>query len=146
MQIYCKIDNGKFPDYAISQLKQAVSGMHNKKITIKVTKETRSNKQNNYYWGVIIPAIKKVMNELIKQAGHPEASDDDIHLFLLGQIGRLVRIPTKSGELVIKRGISMTDKQECEECFEAIRAFAAERGIIIPLPNENQFYNGDYND
>lgn len=146
MQIYCNITNGKIPQYALDQLNDVARKMDGKKLTIRVTKETRSNAQNNYYWGVIIPAIKKVMNELIKQAGHPEASDDDIHLFLLGQLGRLIRIPTKSGELVIKRGISMTDKQECEECFEAIRAFAAERGIIIPLPNENQLNQGDYND
>lgn len=136
MQIYCKITNGKIPQYALDQLNDVAHKMDGKKLTIKVTKETRSNKQNNYYWGVIIPAMKKVLNEHLKRGGYPLASDDDIHLFLLDKIGRIIRIPTKSGGLVIKRGISMTDKQECEECFEAIRAFAAERGVMIPLPNE----------
>lgn len=140
MQIHCKITNGKIPHYALSQLEAAVKSMDGK-VTLEVKKEKRSNKQNRYYWGVIIPAIKKVMNEHLVKNGHPTASDDDIHLFLLDKIGRLIRIPMKSGDLVIKRGISMSDKSECEECFEAIRSFAAERGIFIPLPNESDIVN-----
>lgn len=46
-------------------------------ITIKKSGRGRTNQQNRYYWGVVVPLVKKSLNDL----GN-ELNDEDVHEFL----------------------------------------------------------------
>lgn len=86
-------------------------------LSVKV-KGKRSNKQGNYYWGVVVPDIMKAANEL----GN-EWDDDKTH----DELKKMFKI----------KSTTLLNKPEFEAKMEEIRRWAAEFfGITIPLPNE----------
>jgi len=63
-------------------------------ITIKEIKRKRSNYQNSYYWGVVIPPIQEVFID----AGN-NVDSEDINTFLKGEVGKLTKyIKLPNGE------------------------------------------------
>jgi len=142
-QLFCRIKNGLMPNSVLSELQSLAKKAGEGDYVIEIKKKTRSNAQNRYYWGVMVETVRKALNTHLKLQGLPVADKDDVHLFMLDKIGRVHRIKTESGELVIKKGLSKTDTQECEDCFTAMRAYFAERGIDIKEPNEDRFNQGE---
>jgi hypothetical protein len=112
-------------------------------ITFSKPKKSRSNNQNNFYWGVVLPLIQK---GLLDATGELR-SNDNIHynilLPLFAPTNEIINIDT--GECINERLTSseMTTTQFCEYILE-IQKWAAEfLGIDIPSPNEENLINFD---
>ena len=120
------------------QIKQAIASFEGKEIiiTIDKAKKTRSNNQNNFYWGVCIPLIQSGL----KDATGEFRSSENIHYnILLPLFSPSVEIiNTDTGQVLTERISSseMTTIQFCSYILE-IQKWASEfLNIDIPDPNE----------
>lgn len=102
---------------------------------IKVTYQTtdvRSNAMNAYYWGVLVPELRKAINEMGESR-----STDWIHNFIKANfVGD--EYVTPIGE-VMKGGGSTAELDNKEFCdlIDKVIIFAADTfGYRIPYPNE----------
>ncbi len=56
-------------------------------VTIKEYKDTRSNRANRYYWGVVIPSVFKAFAEMgIKLVNHDQAHESLRQKFLMEEV------------------------------------------------------------
>lgn len=103
-----------------------LKGLHN--VQIKRHREKRSNKENNYYWGVIVKTLSdefgyfpEEMHQVLKR------------LFLTYEKPNKV-----TGELeFFSASTTSLTTEKAEEYYENIRIWALrEYSILIPLPNE----------
>jgi len=132
---YSKIRFGKLTSYTRDSIKDCLTKYESKyvKITIEESKKTRSPGQNRYYWGIIIPMVKDMFTEY----GNVVDSED-VHSFLKLEVGKLtktIKTPEKAYTVTSSRNLNT---KQFEDYLEAIRAWGAEQGLIIPLPNEHQ--------
>lgn len=105
-------------------------------LTIEPIKKKRSNNQNSFYWGVVIPIVQ---NGLLDATGELR-SGENIHYNILQKMFAPEReiINTDTGESFFEKISSseMTTTQFMEYVME-IQKWAAEfLGIDIPNPNE----------
>jgi len=119
-----KIENGKIEGFSReffrSQVSRCVPGRYI--MTIEKDHPTRSNKENRYYWGLI---LKIVGDEL----GY---SPEECHAIF----GEMFLSYEKNGRRFIKTTTKLKTV-EFEEYLEKVRRFAAmELSINLPLPNE----------
>jgi hypothetical protein len=126
--------DGRIPESIWKRLGETVSRLPGKRfiITLKEQKRKRSLNQNAYYWGVVIAAI----TQMFRDAGN-YVDGEDVHEFLKLRVCKLSRlIVTPDGE--VHKSLGSTTKlstMEFEVYLERIRAWAAEYGCVIPLPN-----------
>lgn len=113
------------------------------RITLEKLKKKRSNNQNAFYWGVVIPLIQNGL----KEATGEFRSADNIHyrilLPLFSPINEIVN--TETGEVVNEKLTSsdMTTTQFCEFIMEVQKWSAEFLGVDIPSPNEDIHLNFD---
>lgn len=113
------------------------------RITLEKLKKKRSNNQNAFYWGVVIPLIQNGL----KEATGEFRSSDNIHyrilLPLFSPINEIVN--TETGEVVNEKLTSsdMTTTQFCEFIMEVQKWSAEFLGVDIPSPNEDIYLNFD---
>ena len=89
-------------------------------------KMTRSQKQNAYYWGVVLKIIGDEIGYL----------PDEVHQ-LMGK--EFLSYEKEPGELFIRSTTKLNTK-EFEDYLSHVRRFAAtELSIMVPLPNETEF-------
>lgn len=121
-----KISNRRFFD---ADLKTMPDGSVN--ITIERKSRKRSNQQNAYYWGVIIPLCKRGFNDL----GH-DLNDEDTHTFLKSKFNALDIVFEDTGEVFpLGRSTTEMDTIDFMMYVEKIQQFAAEiLNTIIPDP------------
>lgn len=101
-------------------------------ITVEAYKKTRSSKQNKYYWGVVIDCVRN----LFESYGQTY-DDEEVHDILMrevGKYGRAAVMPNNNIHIIRKSSTSL-NVQEFEVYLEKVRAWAAENGCDIPLPN-----------
>lgn len=128
-----KIENGKTTcSAAIAKALRAFEGKW-LSITIKERKRARSNSQNRFYHGVVVPIIV----ELLREYGN-DADCDIAHAFckdmFLPPAGvKRVKVGKVSHE---SRSSTWLNTMEWEEYIERIRVFAAENNYTINYPNE----------
>ena len=128
---YTILENGKLPEGAKQNLSTVIPLFAGKRVrfTIEEAKYKRSNKANNYYWGVIIPHVRKVRAEL----GDP-VSEELIHEHLLLEFS-----PRVEGKYLLKEmGLRpMRSKEMNVEQFNqyvtAITAAMAQFGYPVPM-------------
>lgn len=132
----CKVTPaGHLPGKERLAIDDCIRGLGGKQIVVKVAQyaKPRSNPQNRYYWGVVIPAI----TEMFVDAGN-YVDHQDVHEFLKLRVGKLAQVfVTKDGEVM--KGLGSTAKMttvKFEEYLTKVRAFAAEYGVQIAEPNE----------
>ena len=101
-------------------------------ITIEPRKETRSSKQNRYYWGVV---IKTIVNAFAEQ--DIVYGKDELHECFIQHFAQLNEIedPISGGVLLMKDRTSKMDKPDFIDYVDKIIAWAAGKGIIVPAPN-----------
>jgi len=95
----------------------------------------RSNKQNKYYWKVIVPAIR----EGLRHIGWDEIkSNDDAHEFIKDQFLKRTLVNVETGERKeIPGSTGNLSPKEFNEFFESVIKWSAEfLGLQIPFPNE----------
>jgi hypothetical protein len=112
-------------------------------ITFSKPKKNRSNNQNRYYWGLVLPLIQ---NGLLDATGELRSYDNIHYKILLPLFAPTNEIVNKeTGECIVERLTSsdLTTTQFCEYILE-IQKWAAEfLGIDIPSPNEENLINFD---
>ncbi len=107
-------------------VKQFLASMADCEIDVTMEKHhrKRSDRQNRYYWGVVIPAIQIEIGE-----ENPEL----VHGWLQVEVGNF---DTICGTRV-PRGTSQLSTAEFEEYASRVRMFASKfYGVYIPDPNE----------
>jgi hypothetical protein len=104
-------------------------------LTIERFRNKRSNAQNKYYWGLIIP----IWRELIKNEWGEVWSKEDTHEFLKMNFGFEEVVDINTGEVLRKpQSTTVKTTTEMEEYHEVCRQKAHEMfGTVIPLPNED---------
>lgn len=131
------VDGGKLHPTVVASIQRLLKLAEGKrvKITLQLAKKRRSCKQNAYMWGVVIPAVL----ELFREAGNT-ITEEGVHDFLKAYVGGLQKTIIKpDGTRAVILG-STTDlgTAEFEQYLEKCRAWAAQFGCLIPLPNEGE--------
>lgn len=138
LKIQSSVYNGKLSDMARAAIVRTLRSMEGRDVEIIIKERTRSIKQNKYRWGVVNAEVTKYMNQYLEREGLPTASPEDIDIFIKDKaLGVVHRINTPMGELTIAGRLKDKDTKAFEESMECIRAYFAEKGLIIPLPKEN---------
>lgn len=93
----------------------------------------RSTKQNAFYWGVVIEAVKRMFED----AGQP-VTPEEVHAYLKEHVAGMVKVITVGGQRksIVESSTKLT-KGEWEEYIEKIRAWGAPYGLDIPEPTPN---------
>lgn len=112
------------------------------KVTIEKQKKKRSNPQNRYYWGVVIPMLK----EKFKDLGH-HLDSEETHDFVKHKFSRVELVSIETGDILESvKGTSKMTTTEFMDYVVVIREWAAiYMNLRIPDPNE-QFLNELRND
>ena len=123
------INNGEFIADVPSQLEK----WQGKTVEMSTLSKGRSNPQNRYYYGIIIPMISR-------ELGY---SNEETHNALKEKfLSKPIEI-TKKKTVYLMRIASTTDLSttQMETYLKKCRDFAGEfLGIFIPLPNEKDMY------
>jgi hypothetical protein len=98
------------------------------KIELKVNRDNRSNKQNRYYWGVVIAILSEFTG----------FTPDEMHYDLKSRFLKYYKvIPSTGEERLLIRSTSKLSTEEFEKYVEEIRRWAiTELDVYIPSPNE----------
>lgn len=126
---------GHLPGQVRLEFDDLVRSLAGKRVTIKLMKyqKKRSLSQNAFYHGAIVPAV----TQMFRDAGN-YVDEDDTHTYLKLRVGKLSRvIVTPDGEVVKTLGsTAKLSTMEFENYLAMIRAWAAEYGCVLPMPNE----------
>jgi len=135
IEIESKVLNGKLETNR-ELLSDVIKSLEGKDIIITIEKrrKKRSNPQNSYYFGVVIPLMKHgFYNSLGEHVG-----TDEIHTFLKNRF-LFKEIVNENNAEIIKMPQSTTELTtiQFEEYLDKIREFGLEfLNITIPLPNQ----------
>ena len=103
----------------------------NVEVIVRKKRLKRSDRQNRYYWGVIIPLYQEMIGEIDK---------DIVHNFLRTQfLESWIKIKDK--EYPIVKSTTQLNTKEFEDYCEKCRQLAPQlfEGAYIPLPNEVEY-------
>lgn len=103
------------------------------------TAKQRSLKQNRYRWSVVVKTVVDHINEELRRENSDiRVSPEDVDIFIKDKALKTVhRINTSLGELIVIGKLRTRDTKTFEEAMEQIRAYFAQKGIIIPMPRED---------
>lgn len=91
-------------------------------VIVRPAKARRSNSQNRFYWGILIPL-------LVEWSGH---SGEEVHMGL-----KLKFLTERDGDgLEVPRSTSDLSVTEFTKYIERCQQFAAENGVYVPDPGE----------
>lgn len=126
------LENGKLSQLNSKLIKQFLLDNVGDIISIELKRnKKRTNPQNAYYWGVVLPLIRNAINEL----GN-EFSIEDTHEYLKLEFNTKEVIVIDELKVLPQSTAKLTTEEftiYLEKCIK----FAAEiLGIVIPLPNE----------
>lgn len=135
---YAKVENRHIDDQVRKAIGACIMVMDGKEvsITIKEVKSTRSQKQNRYYWGVVV----KMIHQLFLDTGN-DATAEEVHDFLKQEVGGIHKeLYAPDGKVRTITGSSATQSTiDFEDYMQKCRAWAARWDVFIPLPNETDF-------
>lgn len=140
IKVRTKIENGKALNAQL--LREAILLFNGEEvvITFEKLKRKRSNAQNAFYWGVVLPLITAYIREL----GN-EWNDIDGHNYLKSLYLKETIPVGDDGEFIERiKSTSSLDTVEWEVYIENIRLWAADiLAYRIPLPNEGKERNNN---
>ena len=101
-------------------------------LCFKIKRRKRSNEQNAYYWGVVIP----LMTEAINQLGH-DLDEEETHEFLKSRFNTK-QVEVFDGHYIdIPQSTRKLDTKDFMDFIDRIQKFAATMlNLYIPSPNE----------
>ena len=116
----------------------AIKHFNNKEviITFSKAKKERSNQQNRFYWGIVVPLVQ---NGLLEATGELRSSDNIHYKILLPMFAPVNELVNKdTGEIVSEKITSseMTTTQFMEFILEVQKWSSEFLNIDIPNPNE----------
>jgi len=130
------LDDGRLPDGIKHSLATLLPSYAGKKInfTIEETKDTASDKQRRYYFGVVVPAYQ----QYFKEKGQ-SFDKDNMHDAMMKSIGGFNNpfVNPFTGEPDDgRKSYNDLTKAQAEGYHTLCRKWAAEHGFDIPEPNE----------
>ena len=138
MKEYKFPSKGHLEDVTIKAINGELVGTEGKWIclTVGLAKKPRGNKQNRYYWGVVV----KLVTQMFRKHGN-YVDENDVHEFLKLRVGKLAQnVVMPTGEVIKSLGSSAKlSTVEFSDYCERIRAWAAQYGCNIPLPDESDY-------
>jgi hypothetical protein len=136
MKIYSHIENGQLSDHAQVALAAELAHHDGKDIELAISRKRkkRSLNQNQYYWAVVVPLIRAMMEEY----GN-ELDDEETHSFLKEHVGKLTSsvVDSVGRRLAVVKSSASLSTAEFEAYLLKVTAWAAQEGVIIPSPNEH---------
>lgn len=131
--VVSKVYDGKLSGYASETLREFISSNDGKnlEITIKKKRAKRSNAQNRYYWGAVIPIIQAEFKNL-----GTRLNPEEVHFFLKQKFNYKTLV-TEHGELIgeLPKSTTELNKLEFMEYIDKITQWCAEiLNIQIPEP------------
>jgi hypothetical protein len=135
VSIISEVDKGRLKRNR-KRIEEAVKSFEGKeiKLTIERNFKKRSNNQNAYYWGVVVPLFRDGLQDSYGEKFSLENAHEEIkRRFNLREV---VNIHT--GEIThVAKSTTENSTIEMEEYMSEVRAFMLEYfGITCPLPNE----------
>ena len=136
VQIQTSVNSGRFKRNRNIVL-DAINSFEGKDVMItfeKVSKK-RSNNQNAYYWGVLIPILQNSFRENWGEIWNKEKAHD----FCKMQFNFIEKINESTGEIVrVPKSTTENTTTAQEELHSEIRNFIFEWfEVNVPLPNES---------
>lgn len=135
MEFVGKVSGGKIPLHVSKGVGDVLKKMDGKtvKIILQENRKKRSNPQNSFYYGVVIPEIQKMFAD--------SGTDIDMqttHEYLKRYVGNLTKVlETPDGRKeIVTRSSTELNTIDWEIFIEKIRAWAAPFGVLVPFPNE----------
>jgi hypothetical protein len=112
-------------------------------ITIEKLKKSRSNNQNAFYWGVVIPIVQSGLKDATGEFRSADSIHYGILLPLFSPSNEIVNIDT--GQVLSEKISSseMSTVQFMEYVMEVQKWSAEFLGVDIPNPNEEILLNLD---
>lgn len=103
-------------------------------LVIKTKRKYRSNDQNRYYFGVVVPLIKKRIEDDFGE----RMTKEEVHEFLKGKFNMEEKASQVTGELLhLPKSTTALSTTEFMEYVKIIRAWAIDFfEMDIPEPNE----------
>lgn len=142
IQIRTNVLKGKFKRN-INQILDAVASFEGKAciFTIEKVKKTRSNNQNSFYWGVVLPIVQSGLKDATGEFRTSENIHYNILLKMFAPEKEIVNIET--GECITEKISSseMTTSQFMDYIVEIQQWSAEFLNIDIPNPNEETTLN-----
>lgn len=128
--------DGKVPQNISLAVREAVSEARGErlKLTLGKAKKYSSDPQRRYYFAVIIPRIQG----LLLTGGGKFVDEDELHDYLMWNVGKWTstREGVRGEKMLVRRSYMDLSTIEAEEHHTKCRKWAAERGLDIPEPNE----------
>lgn len=115
-------------------IKKAFDALKDGKYLIDINNaDKRSTPQNRYYFGLVIPIVRKGIKDL-----GTELTKEETHEFLKARFNAEGIVNIKTGEIIdVPKSTTRLSKFEFMEYIEKIQKFAAEfLSIVIPDPGE----------
>ena len=129
----------KLPKRARKEIGEAFAGK-TLQVRIRIARKSRSDLQNRYYWGVVIPAVLQAFIDLGNEGLFAGSADsaDLIHEFLKNKFLPPLEVANATGEVErIPGSTRKLSKVEFMDYIAAIQRWAAEfLFITIPDPGE----------
>lgn len=94
-------------------------------LTLEKLKKTRSNQQNRYYWGVVLPTISEATGHTV----------DELHEIFKGMFLPRQFINFKGKEIELNGSTAKSNSKEMTEYIDKIIVEAGSMGISIPPPD-----------
>ena len=142
IQIRTNVLKGKFKRN-INQILDAVASFEGKDciFSIEKVKKTRSNNQNSFYWGVVLPIVQSGLKEATGEFRTTENIHYNILLKMFAPEKEIVNIET--GECINEKISSseMSTSQFMDYIAEIQKWSAEFLGVDIPNPNESTELN-----
>lgn len=124
-----------------TRIQDAVKSFEGKEITIiiKRKRKTRSNEQNRYYWGLLIP----LMVDAVKVEWGEIWSNEKAHEFFKMHFLYYEKLNEETGQIIkLPKSTTENTTVEMEEYHSQIREFLVEWfNVTAPLPGENIILN-----
>ena len=136
IEIITNVDNMKF-NRNRNDILNVLKQFNGKNIVLKISllSKKRSNQQNSYYWGVILPLTKQAIFNEWGEVWNIEKT----HEFLKSKFLYFEKVNEDTSEIIrTPKSTQENTTTEQEEYYLQIREFLKEWfNVYCPLPNEN---------
>lgn len=131
---HTRVVGGCIQKYTRERIADFLRSLEGKLVEIKISipKNKRTQKQNSFYWGVVIPFVTSFFQEYGNDFDQMQ-----VHEYLKSEVGKMdtiVKLPT--GVARISGSTQKMSTKEFEDYITKIRAWGAEWGLSIPFPRE----------
>lgn len=122
-------------------LKRIIGGLRGEKLRIRFSKlkMKRSDAQNRYMWGVVVPCVRAWLLETQGVKYTPDEVYTWLRVGLLGYKPEVKEIAGQECIVMTGKRFSEMNTAEFAEATDSILTQMAEKGCVIPEPKQHNF-------